>query len=189
MNNKFRDIAPVRTCKKKYKDYKAYKHHLRADFNNKCGYTNCSDLWFGGPGSFHIDHFKSKKKHPSLINKYSNLVYSCSYVNILKSDDDNTNYIDPCNTDFNLHFTRRSNGEILPVTVQAKYMHTKLKLYMKRYQVIWMLDKLKSVIDEIQAAIKNCKNKESLKSLHQLNSELSIEFHKYINYLNDGYDS
>lgn len=86
----FRDKQPIRTCVKKYANYKSYKPYLAKDFFNRCGYTDCSDFWFGGMNNFHIDHFKPWKKYPQnplLKTDYQNLVYCCSYVNILKSDD------------------------------------------------------------------------------------------------------
>lgn len=60
----FRDKQPIRTCVKKYANYKSYKPYLAKDFFNRCGYTDCSDFWFGGMNNFHIDHFKPWKKYP-----------------------------------------------------------------------------------------------------------------------------
>lgn len=140
----FREVAPLRTFSgTPYNDYKKYKNCLSIDFNNRCGYTNCPDIWFGGKRCFHIDHFKPKSKYPSLETSYSNLVYSCSYVNIQKSDDDGM-YLDPCNIDFNQHFFRDDEGNIQPIfaSAEACYMHKKLKLGLSRYGLIWRLDQL-----------------------------------------------
>lgn len=142
----FRDKTkpPVRTYSgKELKDYKSYKNHLESDFKQRCGYSNSHHDWFGGKRNFQIDHFKPKSIHPELETKYSNLVYSCSYVNRAKSDDIG-NYIDPCDTDFNDHFYRDELGNIYPVekSEPAKYMYRKLKLYLRRYSIIWMLEQL-----------------------------------------------
>ena len=60
----FRTDTPQRTCKKTFANYRSFKPYLRTDFRKKCGYTDCSDFWFGGPKTFHIDHFKPKSKFP-----------------------------------------------------------------------------------------------------------------------------
>ena len=183
----FREKNPERTCTKKYVDYGSYKPYLATDFFNRCGYTDCSDFWFGGKNNFHIDHFvpwKSYPKKPELKNDYKNLIYCCSYVNILKSNDE-TNFIDPCNIDFNNHFTRDDKGNILPIITSsaAVYMYTKLKLYMRRYQIIWMLDNIRSKMKKLEDAINEPKNAAIKNELHILNSELSMELNKYIDYL------
>jgi hypothetical protein len=74
----FRDFAPARTYTVKHSYYPDYKVPLSKDFNHRCGYTDCSDSWFGGKDNFHIDHFIPWKKHldiPGLKTDYSNLVY------------------------------------------------------------------------------------------------------------------
>lgn len=184
MGINFRKISPIRTCTKSYANYRSYKPFLAKDFNNRCGYTDCSDIWFGGKNSFHIDHFKPWKKNLALKTTYSNLVYCCSYVNILKSDDE-SDYLDPCDVDFNAHFERDVNGNILPKTSSALaiYMHKKLKLYLKRYQIIWKLDELVSRMGKLKTAINNPINKPIQQKLLILQGELGNELTTYIDYL------
>lgn len=187
MANKFREKHPQRTCVKVYENYGSYKSYLASDFFNRCGYTDCSDFWFGGTGNFHIDHFtpwKNYPKNPKLKNDYQNLVYCCSYVNILKSNDE-TNYIDPCNVDFNIHFTRDDSGNIFPVAESkaACYMYKRLKLFMRRYQIIWMLDTILAKMKKLENAIKNPDNVQIKADLKGLHSDLSIEMTNYIDYL------
>lgn len=184
MANKFRLNHPKRTCTKTYKSYRSFKKYLVEDFNSRCGYTDCPDFWFGGKNTFHIDHFKPKTKNPKLETEYSNLVYCCSYVNISKSDDEG-DYLDPCDVDFNIHFERDNIGNILPkkTSKEANYMFTKLKLFLSRYQIIWMLDSLILKMEQLEIAIKNSTNEKIKVELHILNSELSIELRKYIKYL------
>lgn len=187
MNQKFRTKSPVRTCQVKYKVYGSYKPFLAKDFNNRCGYTDCPDFWFGGRGNFHIDHFIPWKKYPakpSLKTDYNNLVYCCSYVNILKSDDE-TAYLDPCNVDYNNHFSRSLHGEIQPNKSSAKalYMYSKLKLYLKRYQIIWMLEQLFQKMELINEAIGktyNEKHKNELKIAMADLACLMLEYKKYL---------
>lgn len=144
--------TPERTFKgKEHKTYRAYKAHLQKDFKKKCGYTNCLDDWFGGVTTFHIDHFLPQSKYPKLKTKYSNLIYSCSYVNRAKSNDEG-DYLDPCDADYNEHFYRNELGQIFaePSSIEAIYMHKKLKLYLKRYSIIWMLEQLEQRMFKLQ---------------------------------------
>jgi len=178
---KFRKQTPVRTCTKKYKKYTSYKPYLAKDFNYKCGYTDCSDFWFGGRSTFHIDHFKPFSKNPALETAYSNLVYCCSYVNILKSDDEG-DYLDPCNIDYNLHFKRSSDGAIIPITTskEANFMHNKLQLYLSRYRIIWMLDEILSRLEKLKEKIRAEKNISIKNDMRIVHSELAEEFTDYL---------
>ncbi len=187
MANKFRDSNPVRTFTETETNYRKYKPHLAKDFYRRCGYTDCPDFWFGGKNNFHIDHFipwKNYPKKPNLKTDYSNLVYACSYVNIIKSNDEGA-YIDPCDIDFNKHFTRDNSGNIIPnpKSKPANYMYGKLKLFMRRYQIIWMLDSiylkmkaLKKIID----ASPNGKHKNSLLITQGELGNLMIEYLDYL---------
>lgn len=170
-------------------NYRNYKTHLIKDFNGRCGYTDCSDRWFGGSKNFHIDHFlpwKQHENHPTNLKlDYSNLVYSCSYVNILKSDDTNT-YLDPCNNDLNSHFYRDQHGTIFPNpnSPTAVYMHKKLKMGLSRYQIIWVLDRLCEVKTELKYLIDRLplNHPRRLKLLEGY-FEISSKFDQYFEYL------
>lgn len=182
----FRKTSPQRTCKKSYKRYQSFKSHLKTDFNSRCGYTDCHDKWFGGITTFHIDHFVPLKRNPALRTTYDNLVYSCSYVNILKSDDDPVNYLDPCNEEYNDHFYRDKLGAIYPVpsSSKANYMHRKLKLGLARYQIIWLIDSLYDCMKELRKLADSLPSgstaEQDAKNLH---FQLSGEFEKYFDYL------
>lgn len=190
MANNFREIAPARTYSRTHGNYRQYKDPLRQDFNKRCGYTDCPDFWFGGKEHFHIDHFIPWKNYPAkpeLKTTYSNLVYSCSHVNILKSNDEGM-YLDPCDVDYNDHFTRSSDGAILPKphSVQASYMYSKLKLYLKRYQFIWKLEQLELKLGQLSALIDadGLGKNQALQALIA-HHELTKEFFRYKKYLND----
>ena len=178
----FRDDKPQRTCEMTFANYRNFKPYLRTDFKMKCGYTDCSDFWFGGSKTFHIDHFKPKSKFPELETSYSNLVYCCSYVNVLKSDDENE-YLDPCNVNYNEHFERDNDGNIFAKkeSATAVYMHKTLKMFLKRYQIIWMLDKLIEKIDLLGDAIE--KNPNVSEDIRNEYVNLNLEFHKYRKFL------
>lgn len=179
---KFRTTAPKRTCNKKYSNYRKYKSHLRSDFNKRCGYTNCPDFWFGGPSAFHIDHFKPTSKYPELESEYSNLVYCCSYINILKSNDEG-GYLDPCDTDYNKHFERDNEGYIYPKkdSKKAAYMYHTLQMYLRRYQIIWLLDELTQRIDKLDDIIDNNKNVSN--AIKNAYFDINRKFHKYRRFL------
>lgn len=182
---KFRNLHPVRTyTKSQLNPYGRYKSFLAADFNNRCGYTDCNDFWFGGQTTFHIDHFKPKSKYPALEIDYSNLVYASAFVNRAKSDDDGE-YLDPCNVDYNDHFFRNALGEIIPVksSVSANYMYKKLKLYLKRYGIIWLLENIKEKIDLLEIAIDKTVDETQKQDLKNAYYDLNREFHLYLNYL------
>lgn len=183
---KFREFAPQRSCTKTYAAYGSFKKYLASDFKNRCGYTNSHHMWFGGVTTFHIDHFKPHKKFPELKETYSNLVYACSYVNILKSDDDPENYLDPCLEDYNKHFYRDEHGTIYPdkSSLQAVYMHKKLKLGLSRYKVIWSLEKLYFLMSKLEDLEKTLESESKEEhELYKLYFELAKEFRGYLHYL------
>lgn len=138
--------VPVRTT------YKPYKSQLRIDFHNSCGYCGGDDFWLGGKRGFHIDHFKPKSLFADLEAEYSNLVYSCPFCNIAKSNDWNEQgYIDPCVDDFDNHLQRNEVGQIVPKSDIGNYMYDKLKLNLLRHRLIWIITELQELIDEMQA--------------------------------------
>ena len=188
MRLSFRHIAPKRTyLGKQYKNYRSYKPHLETDFNKRCGYSDCHQAWFGGMSNFHIDHFKAQSKFPELETVYANLVYTCSFINIAKSDDESSLYLDPCEVDFNDHFDRDKLGNIYPKphSAEAIYMHKKLKLYLKRYGLIWTLEGLYQKWLQIKEVLANIDIEDhTLKAeLTDLKKELADEFLEYFHYL------
>lgn len=187
MLKQFRKMTPVRTFTKKYTKYQTYKPYLRNDFNGRCGYTDCPDQWFGGPKCFHIDHFKPKSKFPALVNQYDNLVYSCSYVNILKTDDID-GMIDPCSSEFNEAFYRDKHGYICAnsANTNALFMHRKLKLGLERYRIVWTLETLKETLQNLSSMVSNSSttfSDEEARETMILFAELNQEFFRYFKYL------
>jgi hypothetical protein len=184
MATRFRELAPTRSCTKSYSNYKSFKKYLALDFNSKCGYTDCRDFWFGGKNNFHIDHFQPFSKKPELETAYDNLVYCCSYVNILKSNDEG-DYLDPCKIDFNEHFERDADGSIVAKnsSKEANYMFNKLKLGLSRYRIIWKLDEILVRLNRLMVAINDPNNAKIKSDLRIVHSELAEEFTKYLDYL------
>lgn len=179
----FRTKKPIRTYKNKHTNYRDYKPYLAEDFHGRCGYTDCVDSWFGGKHSFHIDHFLPKKKYPHLSNEYSNLVYACSYVNILKSDDEGS-YLDPCDTDYNEYFYRDQTGRIYPQpgSEKAVYMHSKLRLYLARYSIIWVLEQLELKVKKLLSLRENIQDVKSKNEINAMITDLTGLLFKYFLY-------
>ena len=183
----FRKKASQRTYSgPKLSSYRRYKKYLRKDFNGRCGYSDCRDFWFGGPNNFEIDHFKPKSIFPSLKECYDNLVYSCAFANRAKSNDwDEKMYLDPVRIDYNKHFYRDESGNICPDenSPAAQYMYKKMKLYLKRYGIIWMLDTLQEKMRLLAQVIEKEKNKPDRQKLMTLHYQLSRSFQSYLTYL------
>jgi len=177
----FRTDKPMRSYTgNELVNYRGYKDFLETDFNQRCGYTDCHQFWFGGKRTFQIDHFKPQKYFPELETKYFNLVYSCSYVNRAKWHDSG-NYIDPCDSDYNEHFYRDGLGNIFPKanSEAANYMYKKLKLFLKRYAIIWMLDQLEQKMFKLQELIEATGDAEA----KALFLEVSFNYNNYKKYL------
>lgn len=174
MSKLFRQKSPARSLVKRKKNYREYKDELARDFNHRCGYTDCSDFWFGGQHTFQIDHLKPWSKYPALKTDYSNLVYCCSYVNRAKWDDDSPHYLDPCTVDYNDHFERDDNGYIMGKSADAKYMVKTMHLNLTRYAIIWKLDILDDIITRLKVHKGKCPEIEPL-----LNA-LQEEFFNYV---------
>ena len=154
--------------------YTAYKVDLRTDFLKKCGYCGTADYYSGGQRGFHIDHFAPKIKFAHLINEYKNLVYCCPICNLGKSDDwpgddpktsflNDIGYVDPCLPLYLDHIARDKSGQIVALTNLGKYIHTKLKLNLKRRQICWLLDKMESQLQILDKII--AEDEENLKLL------------------------
>lgn len=185
MSPNFRNIAPKRNYTGSEQPYDKHKAQLAADFNSRCGYTNCQDIFLGGKDSFQIDHFKSQLKYPHLRNEYSNLVYCCMFVNRAKSDDDSPKYLDPCETDYNLHFKRDKQGYIMPLahSVPAQYMYRKLKLYMRRYALVWTLEQIFMKMELLKTKIEGMKEGALRNELLILQGELANLYIDYVRQL------
>jgi len=149
-----RNITRVVTS---YNDHKA---DLRIDFNEHCGYCDCWDKF--KTTYYEIDHFVPKSiLTKKLKTDYSNLVYSCKSCNNAKSNQwptndqnicnqNNQGFIDPCQSDYALQFERSDNGEIRWATELGKWMFIALKLHKPHHAIIWQLERLGAMIDEIR---------------------------------------
>lgn len=183
--------VPNRTCGRTYTQYSSYKEFLRDDFNKRCGYCDITDHILGGKKIFHIDHF-APKKFANRINDYSNLVYSCPSCNIAKSDDWPMNvsspsnngsegYIDPCDSDYDLHLERELSGQIVAKTAVGSYMYKQLKLYLLKHKYLWMYDILSDQVLRIRKALSESNEiNEDTAKLKIVYEELTDKFMMYL---------
>ncbi|MBN2816529.1 MAG: HNH endonuclease [Campylobacterales bacterium] len=134
---------PIRTCKKSLERYTSYRSYIKEDFHHSCGYCGDSDEFYG---HYHIDHFKPQgdARFVHLKTEYSNLVYSCPFCNLSKSDTwlDQDEFIDPCCATYDSHLKRNDKGKIEPITKNGKNMYKHMKLYLLRHELIWVIEKI-----------------------------------------------
>jgi hypothetical protein len=190
MNN-FREVHPVkRDAPKIVSKYSQYKQELKEDFNNRCGYCNDSDHWTGGWRFFQIDHFIPQKYLKEISpNDYSNLVYTCFFCNNSKRAKwlsqneqiqfvEGVGFVNPKEIDYCNHIYRDLNGNILPSGPIGAYIIKELKLNLKRHSIIWNLEKLEIVFDEMIKEYEKAENTVSPELKSQIIS-LFIDWHKY----------
>jgi hypothetical protein len=170
MNN-FREVQPIKRIEVKVvSKYSQYKKELREDFNNRCGYCNDSDHWTGGWRFFQIDHFIPRKYLTEISpNEYSNLVYTCFFCNnskrakwLSKNEGiqfvNGLGFINPKEIEYSDHIYRDIDGNILALTPIGSYLVKELKLYLKRHSVIWKLEKLEMIFDEMSVQFEKAKD-------------------------------
>jgi uncharacterized protein (TIGR02646 family) len=157
----FREHTPKRrNISSNVSAYGKHRDDLKLDYIDRCGYCNDVNTWrFIW---FEIDHFVPKK-HLKTISEtdYSNLVYSCRSCNNAKRakwptgdekihNQNNKGFIDPCNDDYNKQFDRLNTGRITPETELGEWMYNAMKLYKPQHEIIWNIDLLDKLIDEIE---------------------------------------
>ena len=175
----------------KWHSNQSNKARLAKDFNFRCAYCDDYHLYSGGYNSFHVEHFAPKEQFPSLKYTYDNLLYSCPYCNISKSDkwpsDDSMisvvgdfGFLDPCGEEYYDHLKRKDTGEIVYTSKLGEYIYLELKLYLKRHSLIYNLDRIRDKQKDIKMEIikreKEGKNVDRLKTAY---SELCVVFCDY----------
>lgn len=143
--------------------YKLYRKEIREDFNNSCGYCDDSDQFLDRI-CFHIDHFAPQDKFPELKTSYKNLIYSCRFCNIKKSNhwisdnpdmghDNTSGFVDPCTDEYDKHLSRDENGRIIGETPVGQYMVRHLNLNLLRHQLLWRARRARKLRNEIKALL------------------------------------
>ncbi|NDI98335.1 HNH endonuclease [Flavobacterium sp. LaA7.5] len=169
--------------------YREYRNDLMEDYLNRCGYCNsidkCRNTWF------EIDHFVPQKYLVTIkANDYNNLVYACRSCNNAKRakwptenelipNKDNKGFIDPCDEEYDKQFKRTFEGRIIPTTDLGTWMYNALKLYKPQHEIIYNIDVLDKLIDEIEKELEVNPEKKVKDNL----LEVYREFRKYVNKL------
>lgn len=125
-----------RTNAPKQKNYQGYKRYLREDFRYICVYCEIHENENGGPRFFTVEHFRPKSRFPALRTDYANLLYACSVCNSFKGNDwptddplgDGKGYLDPCEHDYDQHFTYSADFLVEGKTPVARYMIASMHL-------------------------------------------------------------
>lgn len=188
----FHRVKPVHThLTRTYSNYRRYKDLLANDFHECCGYCDDHHSFSGGQNNYHIDHFAPKSIFPTLENEYSNLVYSCPYCNRSKSDKwvsseanenivDGIGFADPCDTDYDAHLYRKSDGSIAYKDSVGEYMFKELNLCLERHRIAYMMDMLDRKIDQINEFLENKETAvESIANGKDILLETYNAFHSY----------
>ncbi|WP_291631843.1 HNH endonuclease [Clostridium sp.] len=174
-----------------WKTNSSNKKRLAIDFEHKCAYCDDYDKYSGGYNTYHVEHFAPKEKFSHLEFIYDNLLYSCPYCNISKSNKwvgktetenivGNTGFVDPCTEDYYNHLYRDSSGEIKYSTSIGEYMYYEMKLYLKRHKVLYNLERVRAKKNQIKDMIvEKQKYNEDTTNLEELYRALCVIFCEY----------
>ncbi|ENU4132274.1 HNH endonuclease [Pseudomonas aeruginosa] len=156
---------PIRREVEERSPYTKYRDELREDFNQACGYCDDDDRR-ADKTCFHIDHFAPRKYFPHLENTYTNLVYSCRFCNVRKSDhwigndplihnDGKKGFVDPCDDEYDEHLGRALSGRIFGKTELGCYMVRRLNLNLLRHELLWNSRKVRLLRDQVRLLLDN----------------------------------
>ncbi|MFC3051805.1 HNH endonuclease signature motif containing protein [Kordiimonas pumila] len=159
-----RRSIPTRTHTDQSGNYRAYRDPLKADFSNRCGYCDIHDEVLGVP--FHIDHFAPLERFGELETDYSNLVYACPSCNRAKwnhwpmstarpSHDNQRGFIDPCESEYDDHLERRTDGSIAGKTPLGAYISKRLKLQLRKHRFLWLLDRVMEQCEKVEVVLQS----------------------------------
>ena len=170
--------------------YTYHKDSLRQDYNCRCGYCDDCDRW--RTVWFEIDHFVPKKFLVDISESdYSNLVYSCRSCNNAKRAKwpskselihavEEKGFIDSCDDAYAKQFRRNENGSIQYISALGKWMFFALKLYKPQHEIIYNIERLDGLIEELQELLLQKPNDEEIKDLALSTYQ---QYRKYINIL------
>ena len=193
----FREFTPVRrNITTPVSHYSEHRNHLIIDFKKRCGYCNGINLYRIAP--FEIDHFIPRKRNKTIFltikseTDYSNLIYSCRSCNNAKRNKwptedqnipnkDDKGFIDPCQEEYGRQFNRLPNGRIVPTTKLGNWMLKELKLDKPQHEIIYNLEQLDEIIDELHGLILDLEDLD----LYRRITSLLLKYRAYIRQLSD----
>ncbi|OPA02100.1 hypothetical protein BHL27_07060 [Bacillus cereus] len=186
------ETRPVRSYSgEKWFTNSSNKKRLAEDFKNKCGYCGDFDVYSGGYNVYHVEHFAPKEKFKELEFTYDNLLYSCPYCNLAKSNKwigktatesivGDKGFVDPCTEEYDLHLGRDEEGSIIYKTSLGQYIYMELKLYLKRHKILYNLDKIRLKRNVLKEEIEKRKLKsQDFQDLEVIYNELGALFCNY----------
>lgn len=183
-----------------WKTNRSNKIRLAKDFKNKCAYCDDLDKYSGGYNSYHVEHFAPKEKFKHLEFTYDNLLYSCPYCNISKSNKwvsedpmvnciEDKGFLDPCGDEYYKHLARDTSGKIVYTSKFGKYIYYELKLYLRRHEILNNLEKIRIKRKELEVKMQERKEAdEDYSKLELLHYELCSTFCRYYDILIDEMD-
>lgn len=190
---KIKDKIPIRSYSgEKWRTNKANKKRLAIDFKHKCAYCDDYDVYCGGYNSYHVEHFAPKEKFKELEFTYDNLLYSCPYCNISKSNKwvgntaeenivNNKGFVDPCTDEYYKHLQRDEQGNIIYTTEIGKFMYNELSLYLKRHKILYNLEKVrvkkKLLLEKIKQKKEKNENVDELMDIYKLLCVIFCEYY------------
>lgn len=147
-----------------YRTKSINKKHLAEDFSHRCAYCDDLDVLSCSYRSYQVEHFAPYTKFPNLEFDYDNLLYACPWCNRAKwdtwpSDKSDVNFvgdegfIDPCDDEYYTHLGRDCDGKIVWKTPLGKYMHRTLKLFLRRHEIIYNVERLEDARNRLQLNI------------------------------------
>lgn len=158
-------IKPVRShYGMAYRTQPTNKKHLAEDFSHRCAYCDDLDALSSSYRSFQVEHFAPFSKFPQLEFDYGNLLYACPWCNRAKwdiwpSDKPDVNvvgnegFIDPCDDEYHTHLDRAADGKIVWKTPLGQYMYKTLKLFLRRHEIIYNVERLEDARNRLQTNI------------------------------------
>lgn len=194
----FRGKLPVRrtaTTKNPTVNWALHKDDLQQDFNYHCGYCDSYDGY--GHTFFEVDHFVPKNLilkngWPITLVQYSNLVYSCKFCNNNKLANWPSNsytvyhirskgFVDPCNTNYDAHFYRRKNGEIMWNSALGKWMYFNAFKFDQRnpgIKLLWNLNRIRKALEKLKVERKKyAKASRKYKLIQAEINRISIQYY------------
>jgi len=185
----FRDHTPKRrSITRVVNKYGDHKPDLKIDFVSRCGYCNSHDEW--KRTYYEVDHFIPENILTiKSLTDYSNLVYACRSCNNSKRkkwptkdqnvpNRNNEGFIDPCEDTYLTQFTRTDTGEIMYVTDLGKWIYYALQLHKPQHQIIYILEQLEPLVQEIK------KLSEDEKIKPEVRDYIFKTYDRYTDYIN-----
>ena len=96
-------------------------------------------------------------------------------------------FIDPCDIEYNKQFDRLAKGGIVPITKLGTWIFNELKLYKPQHEIIWNIEQLDILIDEINALLPTITNERITATLKERLLKVHEEYRSYtkqLGYLN-----